>query len=966
MYTPGTLIRSRSREWVVLPESEDDFLIVRPLGGTDSEIAGIDTRLETVEPATFALPDPTQLGDHRSCRILRDAIRLGFRSSAGPFRSLGKIAVQPRAYQFVPLLMALRQETVRLLIADDVGIGKTVEALMIAKELIERGEVRRMAVLCPPHLAEQWKAELFEKFHINAELVLASTARRLDKYCAGRSVFEVFPFVVISLDYIKSENRRDEFIRSCPEFVIVDEAHTCTTLSAKGNKGARQQRHEVIRKLAADPDRHMLFVTATPHSGNEQGFRSLLQMLNADFEHLPDDLSGDANRKNRENLAKHFVQRRRKDIETYLADDSAFPTRLEREETYKLDKSEYRQLFARLLDYARGVVQSSEGMSRVRQRVRWWAALALLRALASSPAAAAATLRSKLQTISAETPEEVDLLSRRLVLDEEIDEAMEASDVTVGADISDLYSNESEQDSDRRRLLDMALAADKLQGDGDPKLKKIVPIIKELISEGHRPILFCRFIATAEYLAEQLRERLPKGTSVISVSGMIPPDEREKRIAEVNDDANAVLVCTDCLSEGINLQHQFSAVIHYDLSWNPTRHEQREGRVDRFGQPKPEVKVLTYYGVDNQIDGLVLEVLINKHKKIRAATGVSVPVPATSNSVLEALYEGLLLRNRSHEQLMLDFEDGIDQKGAEFSIEWQNAADREKKSRSLFAQNSIKPDEVAGEVAAALDAIGSTADLENFVSESVRSLGGTCTDQDHRYTLDLTETPRPIRESIQQMLSARKRGSIAGAFGSSTPLSSKLRFDARFHPIVATDEEYLSRTHPVVEALTSYVMDSALDSTAGMQSVARRCGAIRTDAVSVRTTLLLLRLRYHILVFRGDEVTPLLAEDSLVVGFESAPSNARWLPVEQAEKLLTAMPTSNITPDIARESLEKILREFDVLQPQLDAIAESHGKRLLDSHQRVRTASQRRHIRYGIEPQLPPDVLGVYLYLPAQ
>ncbi len=83
--------------------------------------------------------------------------------------------------------MALRQETVRLLIADDVGIGKTVEALMIAKELLERGEVHRMAVLCPPHLAEQWKTELFEKFHINAELILASTARRLDKYCGNRS-----------------------------------------------------------------------------------------------------------------------------------------------------------------------------------------------------------------------------------------------------------------------------------------------------------------------------------------------------------------------------------------------------------------------------------------------------------------------------------------------------------------------------------------------------------------------------------------------------------------------------------------------------------------------------------------------------------------------------------------------------------------------------------------------------------
>lgn len=964
MYTPGTLVRSRSREWVVLPESEENFLVVRPLGGTDNEIAGIDTRLEVVEPATFALPDPTQLGDHRSCRILRDAIRLGFRSSAGPFRSLGKIAVQPRAYQYVPLLMALRQETVRLLIADDVGIGKTVEALMIAKELLERGEVQRMAVLCPPHLAEQWKTELFDKFHINAELILASTARRLDKYCGNRSVFDVFPFVVVSLDYIKSENRRDEFMRSCPELVIVDEAHTCTALGVQGTKGTRQQRHEVIRKLAGNPDRHMLFVTATPHSGNEQGFRSLLQLLNADFEHLPDDLSGDTNRKNRENLARHFVQRRRKDIETYLANDAAFPTRLEKEETYKLEKSEYRQLFERLLDYARGVVKGSEGMSRVRQRVRWWAALALLRALASSPAAAAATLRCKLQARSADTPEEVDLVSRPLVLDEDTDEAMDSPDVTAGADISDLQASESEQDYERRRLLDMANAADKLQGEGDPKLKKIVPIIKDLLSEGHRPILFCRFIATAEYLAEQLRARLPKDTTVISVTGLIPPDEREKRIAEGNDSKNAVLVCTDCLSEGINLQHQFSAVIHYDLSWNPTRHEQREGRVDRFGQPKSEVKVLTYYGTDNQIDGVVLKVLINKHKKIRAATGVSVPVPATSNSVLEALYEGLLLRDRNPEQLLLEFEEDQNEKAANFDAEWQNAADREKKSRSLFAQHTIKPDEVAGEVSAALEAIGSNSDLENFVAESVRSLGGTLTEQNQRISLDLTETPRPIRESIGQMLGSRHRGSVSAASGRSS--TTGLRLNARFHPVVNNDEEYLSRTHPVVESLTSYVMDSALDSTAGMQSVARRCGAIRTDAVTVRTTLLLLRLRYHILVIKGDEMSPLLAEDSLVVGFESAPSNARWLPVEQAEKLLTATPTSNITPDVARESLEKILREFDVLQPQLNSIAESHGKRLLDAHQRVRTASQRRHIRYGIEPQLPPDVLGVYLYLPSQ
>src|SRR5581483_10418027 len=114
------------------------------------------------------------VGDHRSCRLLRDAVRLGFRSSAGPFRSFGRIAVDPRPYQLVPLLMALRLDPVRLLIADDVGIGKTIEACLIARELLDRAEIRRLAVLCPPQLAEQWQRELAAKFHIDAELVLPS------------------------------------------------------------------------------------------------------------------------------------------------------------------------------------------------------------------------------------------------------------------------------------------------------------------------------------------------------------------------------------------------------------------------------------------------------------------------------------------------------------------------------------------------------------------------------------------------------------------------------------------------------------------------------------------------------------------------------------------------------------------------------------------------------------------------
>ncbi len=159
-FAVGSLVKARGREWVVLPESDDDLLVMRPLGGTDEEIAGIYLPLETVESASFALPDPMRIGDHRSCRLLRDAVRLGFRSSAGPFRSFARLGIEPRPYQLVPLLMALKLDPVRLLIADDVGIGKTIEACLIARELLDRGEIRRLAVLCPPQLAEQWQREL--------------------------------------------------------------------------------------------------------------------------------------------------------------------------------------------------------------------------------------------------------------------------------------------------------------------------------------------------------------------------------------------------------------------------------------------------------------------------------------------------------------------------------------------------------------------------------------------------------------------------------------------------------------------------------------------------------------------------------------------------------------------------------------------------------------------------------------
>jgi SNF2 family DNA or RNA helicase len=128
----------------------------------------------------------------------------------------------------VPLLMALKLDVVRLLIADDVGIGKTIEAGMIARELLDRGEIERFAVLCPPHLVEQWVHELDDRFHLKAVAVTAASAARLERGLPiGDNIFTVFPHTVVSLDYIKSDKPSRRLLSRCPELVIVDEAHTC-------------------------------------------------------------------------------------------------------------------------------------------------------------------------------------------------------------------------------------------------------------------------------------------------------------------------------------------------------------------------------------------------------------------------------------------------------------------------------------------------------------------------------------------------------------------------------------------------------------------------------------------------------------------------------------------------------------------------------------------------------------------
>jgi superfamily II DNA or RNA helicase len=939
-FEPGALVHARGRDWVVQPDSTHDFLVLRPIGGRSEETTGVYLPLEghDVRSATFDLPGPDDLGDARSASLLRDAARLTARATTGPFRSFGRIAVSPRPYQLVPLLMALKLEPVRLLIADDVGIGKTIEAALVARELLDRGEVERLAVLCPPHLAEQWQSELRERFHLDAELVLPSTVRRLERGLRpGESLFERHPITIVSLDYIKGDRHRQEFLRAAPELVIVDEAHTCAEPGRASS--SQHQRHQLLRDLAKRASRHLILVTATPHSGNEDAFRSLLALLKPEFARLPDDLSGRENEQHRRELAQHFVQRKRGDIHRYLDSETPFPTREDDDLPYTLS-GPYKQLFDKVLAYARETLQASDGTHR--QRVRWWAMLGLLRALASSPAAAASTLRNRAVTADTSDAAEADDIGRRIVLDVTDDESAEGIDVAPGA-----HDTSDENDTHRRRLLTYAREADALAGAYDTKLQVVTSRVRELIDDGYAPIVFCRFIPTAEYVADHLRSAL-KNTDVAAVTGLLAPDERQARVAALGDAEQRVLVATDCLSEGINLQERFDAVVHYDLSWNPTRHEQRDGRVDRYGQRRDHVRITTVYGTDNQIDGVVLDVLLRKHQTIRTSLGISVPVPTNTDQVIEAIFEGLLLRglNRptAHQQALFDDLDAyIKPQASAFQKQWDAAVDRERRSRTVFAQERLDPDEVANEYRAAQAALGSEALLERFLHRVVPAHGGTIAPgRGGDLRIDLSEAPDALRDALPRTTFTARTD------GTQSQHAKALR---------------LTRTHPITEALASFVLDAALDPHTN--SSAARAGVMRTSAVTVRTVLLLARFRYHLVTTRGSERWETIAEDTLPLAFTGTPDVAHWLDEQATTNLLEATPSGNVDPGQARHTLQRVLEHAKPLTEQLESVAYDRAERLLSAHRRVRTAADAKGLRYAVNPLLPADVLGAYVFLPA-
>jgi hypothetical protein len=618
--------------------------------------------------------------------------------------------------------------------------------------------------------------------------------------------------------------------------------------------------------------------------------------------------------------------------------------------TYKLT-GDWGAFFDAVQTYCREMAESVEQTQQGSARLIWYATLALLRCVASSPEAAVKALTTRLEGKTAALgSDEDDLLEDDRLHDGGADD-LHGNDLEPAGQLDETHAALQ----DAARLQALIAEAQRLSGKaGDPKLAALIAHMEGLVKDDYAPVVFCRYVATAHYVAAELKKHFPK-VLVDVVTGELSPEERRAKVEGMEEEGECtqgrILVATDCLSEGINLQHIFTAVVHYDLAWNPTRHEQREGRVDRFGQQAPEVRCTMLYGQDNPVDGFVLNVILRKGEAIQKELGVLVPMPEDKQRINQALIKAALMKreNRSSAQVQLGFDFAeAEQLLAPLQTQWTDALEKAKANRTVFAQRRIRPDEVLPEWQKQQAALGSSADVQRFVQSACARLGApleAARRQTHR--LHTQHLPEALRQRLADEGLVPEGASRAA------------------HTTLVLDFAELHRSHPLVSVLADHLLENALQSgecAAPAASITARSAATITDAVDVVTTVVLLRLRHQLGYVRRRQPYQMMAEETVALAVKGR-SNPVWLSDDTTAQLLECVPTANLPREAMAREVAQALQFLAQHPQQLNALAQARAQTLLADHRRVREAA-RDVGQYSVAPCLPVDVMGVYVLLP--
>ena len=596
-----------------------------------------------------SLPDVRAFDDPGDLDAFLHAVRWGIISQMdhsnmqSPFRS----GIEPEDYQLEPVARALTMPRVNLLLADDVGLGKTIEAGLTMQELMLRNRATTVLIVCPASLQYQWRDEMRDKFGLEFRIINSESVSHLRRQ-RGIHVnpWTHFPRLITSIDYFKQDRVFQRFCETLPaegagswprryDLLIVDEAHNIAPAGSL-HYAKPSLRTRIIRRIVPHFE-HRLFLTATPHNGYSESFSALLEIL--DPQRFIRGVTPTADM-----LRQVMVRRMKSDIVAFDG-TPRFPRREIHplEVAYSEEERTVHRLFQRYAALCTARLRDAGGVPWLAMR---FVLILLKKRLFSSPRAFASTLekhaasRSRART----APRRHRQAQWQLPDFEEMtdNEAAEALDEVLDNAAATLPCPDAEEE---QALTELRGWAQRSMQRRDSKAEHLLDWLQQTLCPGGvwnrtRVVIFTEYMDTQHYLAELLNKSGMGGERLICLNGATSAQERERFKAAFQADPDTspvrILLGTDAASEGINLQNHCSRLIHYEIPWNPSRLEQRNGRVDRHGQHAPVVDIYHFVAADlaqGQHDVMAADLeflyrVVNKVETIRQDLGKVGPVIA--------------------------------------------------------------------------------------------------------------------------------------------------------------------------------------------------------------------------------------------------------------------------------------------------------------------------------------------------
>lgn len=722
----GQVVKLRNRLWRV-----DDFneheIVASPIDSEAQQKSSFLIDLEDIQPAQMDRISNELIGSFAYQQLLLRAYRFELLHGSAPFLSLQRSAVIPYNYQLVPLVQALERPKTRLLIADDVGLGKTIEAGLIISELKQRGRIKRILILTPAHLKDQWKESMDYFFHIDSQIISSFTRREFEKDLpSGTGPWQYFSVCIASFDYAKSPEIKYHITDNKWDLLLVDEVHLCARPHANQHATKQMKRYELIQELSKKIP-NSVFLTATPHNGYSDSFASILEMLNPEIVSYHNGMVALHKSKAKYNVC----QRNRKKLDEWFVNynlKSPFPERKSEEVRIKLNTS-YSDLMEEVAIFGDIIIRDNVS-DRRKKNVSNWVALHFQKRAISSPYAILRSLENRLNNRDGfEKNEKIDEDLFSFVHDSDSEDERLSEEL-----VNHQLDNDAQINQEEEILKKLIAEAKKIKPNQDDKLTKLKSeVIPELFQYDNKIIVFTKYKDTLDYLYTNLNSTDYK---TFVLHGDYSLKKRQEILLEFEYSEKAILIATDVISEGINLQRMCSTMVHYELPWNPNRIEQRTGRIDRIGQLKSDVHVRTLIVLDS-MDMDILDLLIKKAERIRDDRGYSGAYFGDENSLV-GLIEQARYRDRKRrktkqpDKYQLSLFDDKETKyldaafESKFSDPFRDEIIQKIKEESFYDNIDISLPDIEKRLEETHKIIGSPDEIKSFVISAINYFNGSC------------------------------------------------------------------------------------------------------------------------------------------------------------------------------------------------------------------------------------------------